>query len=250
MRSLLPLKLPFPKFRLVLSALLALMAAVIFFVYAGPGAADRAQAAAIRALAEQIHRENANLTRRMGDRAGGPSEAAPEPLHQLDAAIESSGVRVLRLSPRASPPGSYDVEFDTDFPSLLRFTTAVEAPGGTLRTVQFRRKDGAAGRLFASVAVTIAAPSATLTPPIAVLGRDPFTLPAVAARSSHRLTGITRLGNGWMATIDDRDYVRGDTVGSAQVVSVNEQEVVLSTSGVDTVMRLVVDQPSGFHPVR
>ena len=250
MRSLLPLLSLPPKVRLGLSALLALMAAVVFFVYAGPGAADRAQAAAIRTLAEQVHREDADLTRRMRDPAGGPPEAAPEPLRQLDAAIGGSGVRVLRLSPRPSPPGSYDVELDTDFPSLLRFTAAIEAPGGTLRTVQFRRKDSAVSRLFASVTVTVAAPNATPTPPIVASGRDPFAPPAAAARSNHRLTGITRVGNGWMATIDDRDYVLGDTLDSAQVVSVGEQEVVLSTSGVDTIIRLPEDQPRDFRPVK
>jgi hypothetical protein len=185
------------------------------------------------------------LSRRLREPVSASFLAASDALRHLDAAIGVSGIRPLRLSPRSTPPASYDLEFDSSFSGLIHFVSAIEAQGGMLGGLQVRRKEGAAGRLLTSVAVTVAPPDTSKSvPPPPTSIRDPFISNA-APRFTHRLTGITRVDDHWMATIDDHDYIQGDSIIDALVASIQEERVVLLTGDVETVLRFPMQQLRG-----
>jgi hypothetical protein len=48
----------------------------------------------------------------------------------------------------------------------------------------------------------------------------------------HQLTGITRIGDELMATIDGRDYREGDVLGDAAIVAIRDDAVQLASGAV------------------
>ncbi len=220
--------------RPLLGAALALAAAAEVFAYAGPGGASREQAAAIMALADQVRSDDAQVARRVRDQRAPASSSAgspamSDPLPRIDAAVGRSGIHVVRLAPRPGLPGQYDVEIDATFADLTRFAAAVEGPGSGLRALQIRQAEEMPGRLIASFVLAVSATGsiASQAAEWAGPGRDPFARVSAVIAPHHRLTGVTRVGEQWTATIDGKDYVTGDALGAFSIGEVREETVVL-----------------------
>ncbi|MBV9736200.1 MAG: hypothetical protein JO209_09850 [Acidisphaera sp.] len=245
-----------PGLRRLLPGLLALGVAAELSAWWSYGALDRRIAAQTAGLVERIHAEDEALRGRLHALNVTPapgSVATVEPtafLRQIDAVAGRTGVQVLRVVPRPNTAGVLDVALAASFPQFLRFAAAMEmqsaalhglqiappegaAPGSERRAIGFTldlpRRPALAGRHADAVLATVADPSL----------RDPFTsgnTPAADTAGTdlsakYHLTGITEFGDGYMATIDGRDYREGDRLDGMSIDAVGRHSVALSGGG-------------------
>lgn len=242
-----------PGLRRLLPPLLVLAVMAELFAYAGLGAADRATAARALALADQVRNEDLPLTRWLHELNAGVAQVGvtqvgtghslqtTDFLNQVGAAVVRAGVRVARLAPRPGEPKLLDVELIGAFPDFLRFAASMEKSQGKLRALQMRQAESAPGRLAVSFLLKApsqagaAAPDPDDAKAAGLAVHNPFA-PASGANAGnspqHRLTGITRLGTRWMATIDGRDYQEGDPLVDAVVARIYPDEVLLTAGPV------------------
>jgi len=260
----LPGPLP-PGLRRLLPALLALAASAELFAYGGYGAVNRRIAANALSLTERLRDENAPLRRWLHEvnaAPAAPDSADQDPdatifLKQVDSAAARAGVQVTHLVPRPKQDALLDIELAASFPAFLRFAREAERLQGTFRGLQVRQPDSAAGATANRLAIgfTLEMPRRPARPaqradavPAAIAGalRDPFSTAAAAGASTdlsarHHLTGITRLGKAFMATIDGRDYQEGDQLGNMVVTAIRGGEVRLSAGSLRYYLRFAAE---------
>ena len=229
--------LPAPLRRL-LPALLAVVLAAELFAYEGLGATTRRIAADTEALAARLRSEDAAL--RQGLHAA-PAPGSPQGalLKQVEALAARTGMRITRLMPHAHDPRLLDVALVAGFADFLRFVSGAELLHAQLQDLQISQPDSAgagASPLVISFSLQLPAsmrPDRAASAPPAVASpalHDPFATGANEADLSEQrhLTGITRLDDGSMATIDGRDYREGDRLGDMTVTAIGKNVVRLS----------------------
>lgn len=239
-----------PGSRRLLPGLLVLAAAAELFAYGGYGAAERRISAETRTLAARLQDEDAPLRSRLHALAAAPAQdethdaGAHSSLEQVDEAATRSGVRITRLAPSPQQPTVLQVELAASFPQFLRFAADLELLHGSLHGLQIRAPDDTATtgdrRVISFVLEMPAYPvrvgrRAATTPADVTnpLLRDPFLPEAVGSAGTdlsqrYRLTGITRIGASFMATIDERDYQVGDRLGDMTVTAIDANAVQLT----------------------
>ena len=241
--------------RRLLLALAVFAAALEFFVYFGLGGARRDTAEAILALAQMVKDEDAPLARRLhklnaAHAAEGEAPADPNWfLKHIDAAAGRTGVQLSRVVPRLKKEGTVDVEIVSRYGDFVRFVADIESLGATLADLQISASEGPRAEVQHATFVLESPKQPRRRPPGETFDykpeRNPFAAFAAAPAQgpteidrNYKLTGITRLPDGYMATIDGRDYQRGDTFQRWTVEAIDETSVVFSAGTERSILRM------------
>ena len=252
-----------PAFRPMLPGMITLMVGAVLFGVLGPGGVDRRLAGETLAVANQLSDEDEALRRELHPPAAATiATASGRPtdpqafLAQVIAAASGAGLRITRLAPRPREAGLLDVEATADFPELLRFVTEAELLHGVFHGLRVHAPpsgDGPQGvafeleappRMTAPGSQAAEARAAAADPRLG----NPFAAPSQAADAPelHRLTGITQVGDTLMATIDGRDYRKGDRIGDMVVAAVAADAVSLAAG--TRLLQLRFAQTAGSGP--
>lgn len=240
-----------------LAAFAALAVAIELFVWFGWSGVTRDVASRAATLAASIQGEGQTLQpvlKQLNAKSGpNAAETANAFLKDLDQAIATNDVHVVRLVPDAKNERSIQIELVGGFPNFLRFAGMVETLGATLRDLQITKSRDANAGSGDNFSFTLDRPSApgfhgayidsvraaASAPDL----RDIFMpVHGVAAPSrdlsaKYQLTAITKIGGRALATINNLDYAVGDPLGSGTVADIADDQVTIANDSNTYVLR-------------